>query len=185
MTAPPAITELLHALNAGAPGAADQVFELVYAELKQIARSRLAGERAQATLTPTALVHETYLRLMGSSLPDFADARHFVAVSAIAMRRVLIERARAAQRDKRGGGQIALTLPPDVADTTLDPSELLQLDAALVELERLDADMARVVELRYFAGLSVEETARVLDIAPRSVNRHWTAARAWLARALA
>jgi RNA polymerase sigma factor (TIGR02999 family) len=182
MSAKPAITELLHALNAGASGAADQVFELVYAELKQIARARLGG--AQATLTPTALVHETYLRLMGSKLPDFADARHFVAISAIAMRRVLIERARAAQRDKRGGDQVRVTLPADIADTTLDPAELLQLDAALGELERLDADMARVVELRYFAGLSVEETARVLDIAPRSVNRYWTGARAWLARAL-
>ncbi len=184
MSAHPAITELLHALKLGDARAADQVFELVYGELKQIARARLSSERAQATLTPTALVHEAYLRLMGSKLPDFADARHFVAVSAIAMRRVLIERARAAQRDKRGGGQVALTLSPDIADTTLDPAELLQLDAALGELERLDAEMARVVELRYFAGLSVEETARVLDVAPRTVNRHWTAARAWLARAL-
>jgi RNA polymerase sigma factor (TIGR02999 family) len=147
----------------------------------------MAGERAGHTLTPTALVHEAWLRLVGSATPVFADRRHFLAIAAIAMRRVLIDHARGASRDKRGQGWVAVTLDRslgELADTGADPAELLALDAALERLDAIDASMARVVELRYFGGLTVEEAADVLETSPRSVNRAWTAARAWLGREL-
>ncbi len=155
----------------------DALFASVYAELRQLARRRLRGG---VTLSPTALVHETYLRLTGSSLPTIKNARHFVAIAAIAMRRILIERARAAQRLKREPPS-AMT---DPHGAVMPAAKLLELDAALGRLSQLDAEMARVVELRYFAGLTVEEAADVIGIAPRSVNRAWTAARAWLQREL-
>ncbi len=181
----PAVTGLLASLAEGDRAAADALLPLVYAELREIARARMAGERSNHTLSPTALVHEAWLRLIGSDTPAFSGKRHFLAIAAIAMRRVLIDHARGLLRDKRGGGQIAVTLPEDVPGDHLDPAQLLELDAALERLAALDADMARVVELRYFGGLTVEEAAEALDMAPRTINRHWTAARAWLARELA
>lgn len=185
MTSPvPAVTELLAAMNAGERAAADRLLPLLYRELRAIAGSRMSGERAGHTLTPTALVHEAWIRLVGSELPAFRDRRHFLAVAAIAMRRVLVDHARAAQRNKRGGGQIAVTLSDELAQTGNDPADILALDAALARLSDIDAEMARVIELRWFAGLSIEEVADVLDTSPRSVNRAWTAARAWLGREL-
>lgn len=181
----PPVTELLQAIERGGRDAADRLFPLVYGELRELARSRLARERSNHTLTPTALVNEAWLRLVGSEMPSFASSRHFLGVAAIAMRRILIDHARTAMRDKRGGGQIAMTLPTDVGDGALDPVALIELDATLSRLDQLDPSMARVVELRYFGGLTVEEAAAVLETSPRSVNRLWTAARAWLARELA
>ena len=178
------VTALLSALDGGDADAASALFPLVYAELREIARGRLASERPNHTLTPTALVHEAYLRLVGSATPRFAGTRHFLAIAAIAMRRILIDHARGALREKRGGGRLAVTLPDDVPGDALDPAELLNLDAALERLAAVDAEMAQVVELRYFGGLTVEETAAALALSPRSVNRHWTAARAWLRREL-
>ncbi|HQW63189.1 MAG TPA: sigma-70 family RNA polymerase sigma factor [Pseudomonadota bacterium] len=180
----PDVTAWLAALEGGERAAADALFPLVYAQLREIARGRLAGERSNHTLTPTALVHEAYLRLVGSATPRYAGTRHFLAIAAIAMRRILIDHARGVLRDKRGGGQFAVTLPDDLPGETLDPAGLIELDAALERLAAHDAEMARVVELRYFGGLTVEETAEALDLAPRTVNRHWTAARAWLRREL-
>jgi RNA polymerase sigma factor (TIGR02999 family) len=180
----PAITGLLASIAGGDRAATDALLPLVYGELREIARARMAGERSNHTLTPTALVHEAWMRLVGGDVPAFSGKRHFLAIAAIAMRRVLIDHARGLQRDKRGGGLINVTLPEDVPGEHLDPAQLLELDAALDRLAALDADMARVVELRYFGGLTVEETASALDMAPRTVNRHWTAARAWLAREL-
>jgi RNA polymerase sigma-70 factor, ECF subfamily len=181
------VTELLAALGRGDVAAGDQLLPIVYRELRAIAGRKMAGERAGHTLTPTALVHETWLKLIGSSTPVFQDRRHFLAIAAIAMRRVLIDHARGAARDKRGQGWVAVTLDGslgELADTAADPADLLALDAALERLDALDASMARVVELRYFGGLTVEEAAEVLDMSPRSVNRAWTAARAWLGREL-
>lgn len=180
----PGVTELLAALVAGERDAADRLLPIVYRELRAIAAARMANERAGHTLTPTALVHESYLRLIGSSLPQFHDRRHFLAIAATAMRRVLIDHARGAQRDKRGGAESPVSLSAAVDQVGSDPVELLALDDALTQLEKNDAQMARVVELRYFGGLDVEETAQVLEISPRSVNRAWTAARAWLGREL-
>lgn len=182
MIAGPGVTGLLAALVAGERDAADRLLPIVYRELRAIAAARMANERAGHTLTPTALVHESYLRLVGSSLPAFRDRRHFLAIAATAMRRVLIDHARGARRDKRGGVDAPLSLGAVVDQVSTDPTELLILDDALTRLGENDAQMARVVELRYFGGLDVKETAEVMGISPRSVNRAWTAARAWLGR---
>lgn len=184
MIAEPGVTELLAALVAGERDAADRLLPIVYRELRAIAAARMANERPGHTLTPTALVHESYLRLIGSSLPQFQDRRHFLAIAATAMRRVLIDHARGATRDKRGGAAVPVSLDAVRDELATDPAELLALDDALTRLGELDAQMARVVELRFFGGLDVEETAQVLEISPRSVNRAWTAARAWLGREL-
>jgi RNA polymerase sigma factor (TIGR02999 family) len=157
------------------------VFRLLYDELKGIAKQRLAREFGVNTLNATGLVHEAYLRLTGSELPAFNDRKHFMALAANVMRRVLVDRARNAGRSKRGDGIAALTLD-ESQGIAIDAFELIELDEALSRLAERDALMARVVELRYFAGLSVEEAALALDTSPRSVNRAWTAARAWLLR---
>jgi RNA polymerase sigma factor (TIGR02999 family) len=180
----PAVTELLDAIGAGSPDASAALFPLVYRELHAIAAQRMARERGDHTLTPTALVHEAWLRLVAGPQPEYRNRRHFIAVAAIAMRRVLVDHARGALRDKRGGGIAHVTLATDLAQDGTDPAELLALDSALEQLAAQDAEMARVVELRWFAGLGIEETAEVLDTSPRSVNRLWTSARAWLARQL-
>ncbi len=185
MTAEPAVTELLAALGAGERDAADRLLPIVYRELRQLAAARMARERAGHTLTPTALVHESWLRLVGGALPAFHDRRHFLGIAATAMRRVLIDHARGVQRDKRGGALLQVTLDDALGAPGKDPAELLLLDDALTRLADNDAQMARVVELRWFGGLSIEETAEVLETSPRTVNRAWTAARAWLGRELA
>lgn len=175
------ITELLRAVSAGDEAAEAAVFRALYSELKSLAAARLAREFGANTLSATGLVHEAYLRLVGSPLPAFNDRRHFMALAATVMRRVLVDRARNAGRIKRGDGVVALTLD-DAQAVAIDARELIELDDALQRLAELDPMMARVVELRYFAGLDIEETAAALDSSPRSVNRAWTAARAWLLR---
>jgi RNA polymerase sigma factor (TIGR02999 family) len=177
----PDITALLGGLSSGDSEAEAEVFRLLYAELKALARMRLAREFGANTLSATGLVHEAYLRLTGSPLPSFNDRRHFMALAASVMRRVLVDRARTAGRAKRGDGVAALTLD-EQQGVAADACELIELDEALDRLAERDALMARVVELRYFAGLSVEEAADALDASPRTVNRAWTAARAWLLR---
>jgi RNA polymerase sigma factor (TIGR02999 family) len=178
------VTEWLAALHAGDGAAAEVLLPIVYRELRGIAAAQMARERGAHTLTPTALVHEAWLRLVSGSQPDYTDRRHFIAVAAIAMRRVLVDHARGVLRDKRGGGLQSITLVTGLAQDGTDPAELIALDAALDRLGAHDPTMARVVELRWFAGLTVEQAAAVLDTSPRSVNRAWTAARAWLAREL-
>jgi RNA polymerase sigma factor (TIGR02999 family) len=180
-----AVTELLAAIGAGRASAAGELLPIVYAELRAIAGAQMARERGNHTLTPTALVHEAWMRLVGGPQPDYRDRRHFVSIAAIAMRRVLVDHARGVLRDKRGGGLHPVTLVTGLAQDGTDPAELIALDTALDRLAAHDATMARVVELRWFGGLSVEEAAEVLDTSPRSVNRAWTAARAWLAREIA
>jgi RNA polymerase sigma factor (TIGR02999 family) len=179
------VTGLLAAMHAGRGDAAELLLPIVYRELRGIAAAQMARERGAHTLTPTALVHEAWLRLASGPQPDYTDRRHFIAIAAIAMRRVLVDHARGVLRDKRGGGLQPVTLVTGLAQDGSDPAGLIALDAALDRLAAHDATMARVVELRWFGGLSVEEAAEVLETSPRSVNRGWTAARAWLARELA
>ena len=177
------ITGALSALAEGGDAARDRLWSLVYTELRGMAQAQLARERGGISLVPTALVHEAYLRLVGD-VSEFQHRAHFFGAAGIAMRRILVEHARARLRDKRGGGVAAVTLSPDLLAAAPDADRLLEIDDALRRLERHDAQMVRVVELRWFAGLAIEEVAEALALSPRSVNRLWTAARAWLLREL-
>jgi RNA polymerase sigma factor (TIGR02999 family) len=174
------VTRLLHEWASGNEQAVTRLMELVYPELHRIAARHLRGERQGHTLQPTALVHEAYLRLAKQPDQDWQGRTHFFAVAARIVRRVLVDHARARQTVKRGEGHIAITLS-DAAGSVKPPEVgLLDLDAALTALERLDAKQSQVVELRYFAGLSVEETAAVLRVSESSVKRDWVIAKTWL-----
>jgi RNA polymerase sigma factor (TIGR02999 family) len=163
---------------------ADAMVDEVYAALRRIAESYVRHERAKS-VQATELVHEAYLRLAQGRTPAFQDRAHFVAIAAISMRRLLVERARARGAAKRGGANVRVTLDEQVLGTSEGPSlDLVALDTALSKLADVDAQQARIVELRFFGGLSVEETAEVLEISPATVKRHWKVARAWLLREL-
>lgn len=154
----------------------------VYAELRRLADGYVRRERFQS-VQATELVHEAYLRLAQSSTPHFQDRSHFIAIAAIAMRRLLVERARRRGAAKRGGAPIQVTLDEHMLVGNPDANiDMLQLDRALSRLETLDPQQARIVELRFFGGLSIEDTADALGISPATVKRHWTVARAWLLR---
>lgn len=157
----------------------------VYAELRRLADGYVRRERHQS-VQATELVHEAYLRLAQSTTPAFENRAHFVAIAAIAMRRLLVERARRRGAAKRGGSPIQVTLDESLlAGHAPDAGvDLLALDRALAALAALDAQQARIVELRYFGGLSIDETAAALEISPATVKRHWAVARAWLLREL-
>jgi len=187
MASPKSATELLGEISHGNRVAADELLPLVYAELRRLARARMARLRPGQTLQPTDLVHEAYLRLVSKEDPGWANRAHFFAAAAEAMRRVLIDRARRAMRDKHGGGHLRVTLSNVGVGVGVQPrpEELLALAAALRRLEGLDPRMAEVVKLRYFAGLTQEETAVAVGISRRTVNRLSAAARAWLATELA
>lgn len=164
--------------------ASEALLPLVYDELRRLARARLRHEAGIMTLPATALVHEAWLRLQGSSGLQWDHRGHFFAAAAEAMRRVAVDYARAARSQKRGGDQIRVE-PLTAQGATPPPStDLVDLDHALGRLERIDSVMARVVKLKYFAGLSNAETAEALELSARTVNRQWTAARAWLGRAM-
>jgi RNA polymerase sigma factor (TIGR02999 family) len=165
--------------------AADELLRLVYGELRKLARAWFARERPGHTLQPTALVHEAYLRLVADPHAHWANRRHFFAAAAESMRRILVERARRVSRQKRGGGRQRVTFDEAGIPAGARWDDLVEMDLALDRLAAKDALMSDVVKLRYFAGLTVEETAEALDVSPRSVNRSWTAARAWLRRELA
>ncbi|HEX2339153.1 MAG TPA: sigma-70 family RNA polymerase sigma factor [Vicinamibacterales bacterium] len=174
------ITRLLSAVRSGDQNALDLVFNMVYGELHTAARRQLARARPGQTLNTTALVHEAYLKLVGSAHAEWSDRSHFLAVAAKAMRQIIIDYARWASRKKRGGGVQRITLDSiDVADEER-ASELVALDAALTRLESFSDRLARLVELRFFAGLSVEETADALGVAPHHIKRDWRKARAFL-----
>lgn len=177
------ITELLAAARGGDAVATDELVPLLYAEMRRLARALMRRERPGATLQPTALVHEAYLRLARGS-GDWRSRAHFMGAAARAMRRILIEHARRRSRLKRGGGRDRVTFTDGTLRHEARPEELLALDAALEDLRLRDAAMAQVVELRYFGGLTVEETAEVMGASERTVHRSWAAARAWLHRAL-
>jgi len=174
------VTRYLESLSAGDSGASDRVLEAVYAELRGLADAHLRGERAGHTLQPTALVHEAWMKLVDQSRVQWEGKAHFLGVAALAMRRVLVDHARARKRDKRGGGAEREPLQTDLPDSFHVDLDLLTLDEGLKELERHSERAARVVELRFFAGLSEDETARVLGVARPTVTRDWRAARAWL-----
>ncbi len=181
---PGAVTALLKKAGAGDPAAFDALFPLVYAELHRAAAREMRHEKPGRTLQTTALVHEAYLRLLKDASLSFESRAHFLGIAARAMREILIERARARVAQKRGGQAVRVTLD-DVTARTPSPSiDVLALDEALQRLARLDERHARVVELRYFGGLSVEETAAAMGLSPATVKRAWTLARAWLFKEL-
>ena len=179
------VSQILEAIGAGDEDAAENLFPVVYAELRGLARSYMAREGEGHTLQPTALVHEAYLRLIGPKAPAWENRGHFFGSAAEAMRRILIDHARRKTSLKRGGDQLRVELDTGIQDAEqVRLEELISVDEALERLEQLDPEMASVVKLRYFAGLTVDETAKALGLSPRSVNRHWTSARAWLGREL-
>ena len=178
------ITRLLAELRSGERDALDGLFSLVYQELRARAGRELRGTPPGQTLSTTVLVHEVYLKFADAAPLAVGDRRHFFARAARAMRQIVVDHARMALAQKRGGGARAVTLDvPDVSHA-LDPAELLALDRALLELVELDERLARTVELRFFGGLSVEETAEVMDTSPRTVKRDWRKARAFLQHAI-
>jgi RNA polymerase sigma factor (TIGR02999 family) len=181
------LTQLLHDASAGDAAADASAFDLVYDELRRLAASALRRERPDHTLQPTALVHEVYLRLAGEPQGRWENRGHFLAVAARAMRRILVDHARAHAAQKRGSGAARLSLD-DLEVGAIDPGQqpdLVMLDEALGRLSSLDPRQAKIVELRYFGGLSVEETASAVGTSPRTIKRDWQVARAWLRREMA
>jgi len=180
MSSPATITQLLIKWRNGDQAALDELAPLVYSELRRLARHYLRAERPGHTLQPSDLVHEAYLRLVDEKDIDWQNRAHFFGVAAVRMRHILVERARSRRAAKRGGGEYRLTLSE--ADRLTDKRDvnLLALDEALRRLEALDPQKSRVVELRYFGGLTIEETAEAMKISPATVKRDWSMARAWL-----
>ncbi len=176
------VTRLLDAVAGGEEGAADRLLPLVYDELRRLARSRLSRERHPQAPQPTSLVHEAYLRLIGSDALRRGNRSYFFAAAGEAMRRILVDRARERLAHKRGGDQQPVTLDEQVDGVSHEATQVLAVHEALALLERKDATMADVVRLRYFAGLTIPETAEALDTSPRTINRLWTAAHVWLRR---
>ena len=179
------ITRILSAIQEGDPHAADQLLPLVYGELRILAAHKLAQEKPGQTLQATALVHEAYLRLVGAALEQHWDGRgHFFMAAAEAMRRILIENARRKQTEKHGGGWQRHELME--AELAIDSrgEELIAVDEALSELAKREPQVARLVELRFFAGPTLEEAAKILGLSERKAYRHWAYARAWLRRAV-
>jgi RNA polymerase sigma factor (TIGR02999 family) len=179
------ITSLLRALRDGDRSALDRLAPLVYDRLRRMARARMRGERAGHTLDTTGLVHEAYLELVAFERVDWRDRAHFFAVAARAMRNVLVDHAERRRAAKRGGGVAPLALDEEIP--ALQPAaaeEILALNTALERLRALDPRQERVVECRFFAGMTIEETAAALGVAPATVKRDWETARAWLNREL-
>lgn len=176
------VTKLLRAWNDGDAQALDSLTPLVYQELRRIARRHMQRERSGHTLQATGLVNEAFLRLVDAQNISWQDRAHFFAIAAQVMRRVLVEAARASGRSKRGGQAHKVTWDEGMAVAPERSAELLALDEALHALARQDLRKSRVVELRFFGGLSVEETAEILKISPQSVMRDWRLAKSWLAR---
>jgi RNA polymerase sigma factor (TIGR02999 family) len=179
------VTRLLGELGRGGTTTLDRLMPILYDELRQMARRQIRGERSDHTLDATALVHEAYVKLVGLDRMQWQNRAHFLAVAAQAMRRVLVDYAVGRKAQKRGGDRHRVPLD-DLSAGSPQPIEVLvALDAALQKLEALDARLTRVVECRYFGGMSVEEAAHALDVSPATIKRDWTLARAWLSRELA
>ncbi len=179
------VTKIRHEANAGDPNTSEKLLPLIYDELRQLAASRMAGERIDHTLQATALVHEAFIRLVGNddkAKPHWDGRGHFFSAAAEAMRRILIDSARRKQADKRGGGAVHKTWDESKIGTAAKPDEILAVDEALTKLSEEDPDLAKIVSLRYFAGMTVPETAAALGISTSSVDRQWAIARTWLYR---
>lgn len=177
---PANITLLLHAAASGDRQDLDALMTAVYQDMRRLAMSHMDAERNNHTLQPTALVHEAYVKLLGQRNTDWNDRLHFFSIASRIIRRILIDHARARDADKRGGDKTRVLLSDQDAATPARDVDLLALDEALAELARLDEQQARIVELRYFGGCTIEEIAEVLNIGKRTVDRDWQAARAWL-----
>jgi len=174
------ITKMLEDYRNGNREVLDELLPLVYGELRRLAHSYLRSERQDLTLQTTALVHEAYLKLIDQHSVSFENRAQFFALSATAMRRILLDNARRHTAEKRGSGGAKVALD-EVAEISVDVNQdLIALDLALQELEEFDAKQAKIIELRYFGGLTIEETAEVLKISQATVKREWTLARAWL-----
>ncbi len=184
MSAPQEFTHLLVSWRNGDKSALDAMTPVLYAELRKLARHLLSAERPDHTLQPTALVHEAYLRLVDQKSVDWKNRAHFMGMAATMMRRILINHAKARKAAKREGYAEAVTLD-DALGVFTDPQvDLLDLDHSLDRLTKLDPQQGKVVELRYFGGLSIEETAEVMGISPATVKREWGTARLWLIQQL-
>lgn len=177
---PAEFTRLLRLARDGDDRARDDLLPRVYASLRSIADGAMRRWDSGSTLQPTALVHEAYLKLFGTELPEFADRDHFLAVSANAMRNLLVDRARARKTQKRGGDAQRESIDALLVGFEERSTDVLDLHAALEELAAFAPDAARVVEMRFFGGSTAEETARVLNVSTRTVEREWRSARAWL-----
>lgn len=184
----PQITELLRDWRSGSKQALDRLMPIVYGALRAIASRHLARERRDGTLATTALVHEAYVRLVDQRGVDWQNRAHFFAIAARVMRRIVVDEARRRKRAKRGSGAVPLQLESSAefsgGDAGLAIPDVLALDRALAELEAMDPEQGRLVELKFFGGLTVDEIAAVMNTSPRTVKREWAVARAWLYRAL-
>jgi len=178
------ITQLLKAHASGNPEALDELFPLVYDELRRMARRRMRGERSGHTWGTTALVHEAYLKLVDFDRIDWQDRTHFFAIASRVMRNVLVDYAVKRTAEKRGGDRDRVPLRDEDAAEEVDLANVLAVHQALTRLEDVDERQARVVECRFFGGLTIEETSEALDVSPATVGRDWRVARAWLNREL-
>ena len=177
---PGTTTQLLIDLTNGNRAVVDTLLPLIYNELRSLASNYLRRERSEHTLQPTALVHEAYMRLVDQTQVNWQNRAHFFGVAAQMMRRILVDHARAHQAEKRGGEIRKVSLDESVDSVAERSSELIALDDALVELATFDEMKSRIIELRYFGGLTVEETAEALGVTPVTIKRHWRMAKAWL-----
>jgi RNA polymerase sigma factor (TIGR02999 family) len=173
-------SQLLAAWTNGDRAARDELLPVVYAELRRLAHHYMAGERQGHTLQTTALVHEAYIRLVDLDRMEWRDRAHFFAIAATLMRRVLVDSARQRLRDKRGGGAEVTSLDAHEIFAATPSVDVVALDEALNELSAMDPQQSRIVELRFFGGLTIDETAEALDISPATVKRDWVSAKAWL-----
>ena len=177
---PAEVTELLRRWSRGDAAARESLVPLVYDELRRLARYYLASQRSDHTLQSTAIVHEAYLRLAGRDNVHFENRSHFFAVAAQLMRRILVDHARRRNAAKRGSAHLTLLVDEAVEPSSQRELDLVALDDALKALAELDERQSRIVELRFFGGLSIEDTSRLLEISPATVKREWSTARAWL-----
>jgi len=184
MQASSSLTQLLREVKEGDKDALDRLLPIAYRELRRIAESYLRRERPDHTLQPTALVHEAYLRLLAQDQPDFRDRSHFFGIAAQLMRQILVDHARTRNAGKRGGGAAKISLDDLNGASESDPALFLDLDRALTKLDARDARKARAVEMRFFAGLSAEESAEALGVSVETVRRDLRLAQAWLQREL-
>jgi RNA polymerase sigma-70 factor, ECF subfamily len=178
-TSPKTVTQLLVASSHGDQKALDAIMPMVYDELRRLARSYMRRERPGHTLQTTVLVHEAYMRLLGQDV-SFANRSHFFGIAAKMMRRVLLDHAKGHGRAKRGGGAVKVPIDEPALFSPTPDKDIIALDEALKRLEQMDPERARIVELRYFGGLSNEEISGILDISTATIQRQWAGARAWL-----